>query len=136
MARSLEISCLETSVKVGALILQCSRGRGGNIWAQVATSGHVLPSHGALSILYPPRAKIIPSPKHPPVLGASPGARSILWYPEHHTEPRTAPGAQALPSPGCHSTRMGPACRSHAMGSDLTQQPQWGSPCSPAPRGS
>lgn len=43
------------------------------------------------------------------VPGASPGARSIPWYPEHHTESRTVPGAQALPSPGCHSTWMGPA---------------------------
>lgn len=91
MTRSLEISCLETSVEVEALILRCSRGMGGNIWAQVATSGRLLPSHGAPSILHPPGTKSIPSPEHPPVLGASRGTQSTTQSPGQHPVPRHCP---------------------------------------------
>ena len=88
MARSLEISCLETSVEVEALILWCWRGMGGNIWAQGATSGHPLPFHSAPSILHPPRARSIHSPKDPRVLGVSCGTQST---PQSPAQGATAP---------------------------------------------
>lgn len=85
---ALEISCLETSVEVGDLIPWCSRGVGGSSWAPAA---------------FPWCSELL----HLQSVGsvASPGAKSILWYPEHHREPRAVPGTETLPSPGCSVSR-------------------------------
>lgn len=139
VTRSLEISCLETSVEVEALILRCSRGMGGNIWARVATSGCLLPSHGAPSILHPPRTKSIPSPEYPPVPGAARGTQSTMQSPGRHPVPRHCP---AQPQHPAGTLLQGPVSPRTAVvpstpGScDATDRgPRRASPPQPSPRG-
>lgn len=89
---ALEISCLETSVEVEDVILWCSRGKGGSSWAPPAF----------------PRCAEHPASPESPGSQASPSAKSILWQPEPHTEPRAVPGARSA-QPRVLSVQMGAA---------------------------
>lgn len=121
----------------------------------MATSGHLLPSHRAPSILHPRASTTLSIPwcwKHPVVLEASSGTQSIPWCQEYlmvprgtpwcwehpvvHRAPRRAQGStrcpgSAQPRVPQHAGRT--QCRDLAVGSHLIQQPQWGPPCSQRP---